>query len=558
MWIIFKNWIRRPIIIVGMICLLVSGLAQKKDYWKHFNLPEAFGNLFFFLQEERPLDLVLVDTDPDSHPIVNRAYTTPQDEVLKVESSYQNPHLRFLARGRVIEVVDESLLGAEATPQIDESPYSLLFLKNGKILFWVVQLALAWLFFSPIRFFWMKLLGLILLFTFLETVRVWNGPGYCLCILLVLSAIFIQWKNKALLLRPSFTKETAWAVLFALPCLVLALQAVAHPELHWDAADYWLPRGYFIALHDTLFFNGIYSPHAMMPTYQGYPPLWSSLLSVPFSVLPQFAFAVGPLLLFLILAALSEYLLSRSVPWPYVLAAANFSFIYLYIHCQFAYAQAITAAGILLFCWVIIEYRASPWYIFILIFCGLLIPLTRMESIVYLWALLPLGLLLGMNWKPLLSTGLIGLGTMSLWFLTAKHYGMGTPSGLAKEGAMLLLDQSLWDWIKRLYFIMEYKMIRKKFNAEHYMMLVFLLSWFAAKRPAFKKYFLEWRSIWAFFILMWGVLLFLYFPVPVMDLKEMERIYLGTGFFRMYSHFVPALFLFLPTVLFVAFKDKQA
>ncbi|MDK3157989.1 hypothetical protein QPK87_15605 [Kamptonema cortianum] len=97
MWLSFKNWIRRPLIITGLVCLLISAVAQKKDYWKHWNIPAAFQNLSLILKESRPLELVLTDRDPDAKPMVLRALATAPGQTVKVEESYQNPHLRFFS-----------------------------------------------------------------------------------------------------------------------------------------------------------------------------------------------------------------------------------------------------------------------------------------------------------------------------------------------------------------------------------------------------------------------------------------------------------------------------
>ncbi len=557
MWLSFKNWIRRPLIITGLVCLLISAVAQKKDYWKHWNIPAAFQNLSLILKESRPLELVLTDRDPDAKHMVLRALATAPGQTVKVEESYQNPHLRFFLKGQRVEKVQAT---ASMTPESitqTKGKYEGYFLRGGKIVFWCVGLVLSWAFFSPIPLLWMRLLGTLLGFSFLEMVRVWSPVVYsCLLVGLVVHVI-IRSKNAGVIWFPEITPATGRAFCYAIPGIVLILAAVAHAELHWDAAEYWLPRGFLIALHDTLFFNSFYPPDALMPNHQGYPPLWPALLSVPFSFYPQLVFAMGPMILFLMMASVAEYLTVKKIPWPYVLSSVNFIFIYLSVHSQWGYSQDITAAVLLLFVWAMLvahEYRGMT---LILVFCGFLIPLTRMESIVYLWALLPLGLLLKVNWRILLAAGLAGIVSTLLWSWTAKTNGLSATGGLALEGARMLMTVSIWEWIHRVYFIMEYKLIRKKLNAEHYMMMVFLIGWLMTRWVPFKKLFWQWRTVWAFFLLMWGTLLFLYFPVPVMDLKEMERVYLGTGFFRMYSHFVPALFVLLPSVLFIAFKRRD-
>ncbi len=551
-----KGWFCRPIIIVGIFSLLISVLAQKKDYWKNLDFPEAFQNLSFFIHETRALEFVLADQDPDAFDIVDQAMSTKTNDKVLVEKGYQNKHhLYFFAKGRIVEEVAESEDGRLS--HAETSRFNRLYLSHGKVFYWGVEIILAWLVMSTISLSGMRIISSILLFSLCETLRVCSYPIYILFVLILISILIAQYRKNLVRILPCLNKSSMFAFLFSIPCLFLMIRSIAHPELHWDVATYWLPRAYFISLHDTLFFNHNYLPSVLLPTYQGYPPLWSVLLSVPFSFFPQLSYAVGPLLLGLILYSLSEFLLEKHIPWPYILAACNFSFIYLYEHASYGYAQVITAASLIVCCWIIMDYQRTKWNLWNLLMLSMIIPLTRMESIVYLFAFLIIALFQKVPRRSVLCAGFTGFAVVILWSITGKVSGFASQSGRALDGIKMLVELPIGLWLERLGYILEYKLIRKKFNAEHYLMLVFLLSYLVSKSKSFRELFWEWRLIWLFFLLMWGSLIFLYFPVPVMNLVEMERIYMGTGFQRMYSHFVPSLFILLPFVLFIAFKEGK-
>ncbi|MDX2227351.1 MAG: hypothetical protein SFY92_09715, partial [Verrucomicrobiae bacterium] len=522
--------------------------AQGKDYWRAFSPLGWPGNIGTFANDFRPLELILAQGDQKDEELALSALTHGRrGGVVPVSKTYPKTDYVYYARGKVIERVET----VEVAPlKVMPSPFSDAWVRHHKWVWWLAQLAAGILVGAVVREFWARLLAVTLVFTLLETVRLWFWPAGLIMTLGVGVAAWFLHRRSGLVPGFVWTRNSAWGLLAAVPCVTLALQSLAHPAAHWDAMSMWLPRAALLAEHNTLFYHGALPADAVFPAYEGYPPAWPAWLSVFWSFFPQLGFATGALMLGMLIAALVEILLSQKVPWPLALVAANYSYLYLYEHAGYLYAQVLTAAAAFLLFHVLWRCHGTPGGLLLGSLMALLLPVTRMESVAYAGFVLALLLGLRIPWRRLVVPALC-VGVMFVaWSVTWKTSGFSSQSGRAGMGLALLLQESPMMWLHRLGFLFWYQMIRMRLNVEHFFMILCLLTWlWVWGRTRGAALVRGWWLLWAALVLKGGILVLFYFPVPVMDNREMMSLYLSTGYYRMYSHFVPVLFLLLPWVM---------